>query len=483
MPWPDASLIETAVAIAALVVSALASGHVVLNKRDIRSAVGWVGLILLVPGIGVLLYGLLGINRIQRRATRLRRQTAADEPSASTQAVATERARELLPDGARQLEGLVGLVERVTARPLLAANTVEPLRDGDEAYPAMLEAIAGATRSIALATYIFDVDEAGRRFIDALVAARGRGVEVRVLIDDAGARYSRPPADRLLRAGGVPVARFLPVLVPWALPYLNLRNHRKLLVVDGRVAFTGGMNIREACVIERKPRTPTRDLHFRVRGPVLAQLMAAFAEDWQFARRERLDGEAWSIDGAEAGDALARAVIDGPDEDLDVMRMTLLGAIACARRTVRVVTPYFLPDEALVMALNVAAMRGVRVDIVVPERGNLRLVAWAMRGEIWKVIGRGCRVWLTPPPFDHAKVLVVDGAWSLVGSANWDPRSLRLNFELGLECYGTELARELDALVDARIASARELHASDLSAEPLWRRLRDGAARLFVPYL
>ncbi len=482
MQWLSAASPHLFTSILVLLVL-LTSGHVVLNKRDTRAAIGWVGLIALVPVVGTILYVLLGMNRIKRHGTRPRRARRDLDAIVSGHVVSMEQATALLPDDARDLEGLIRLVEQTTSRPLLKGNAIEPLRNGDEAYPAMLEAIAGATRSIALTTYIFDTDSAGRRFVDALADARARGVDVRILVDDAGAHYSRPRADQLLRARGVAVARFLPLLVPWALPYLNLRNHRKLLVVDGRVGFTGGMNIREGCVIKAEPKAPTRDVHFRVRGPVIAQLMEVFAKDWHFVRREWLGGEAWALDVADVGPALARGIADGPDENLDVMRWTLLGAIASARRAVRIVTPYFLPDEALATALNVAAMRGVRVDIVLPDKGNLRLVDWAMRGEIWKLLGRGCHVWLTPPPFDHTKLLVVDGVWSLVGSANWDPRSLRLNFELGLECYDAALARDLDALIDDRITTSRELHVDLLGTAPLWKRLRNGAARLFVPYL
>lgn len=467
---------------AAVTLTLLAARHAVLNKRDVRSASGWIGLIFFAPGVGALLYALLGVNRIVRRATRLRAGTHRDHGGGAGR-ISPEQAAAASPPEDAHLAELVRVVDRTTDRPLLGGNTVELLVDGDEAYPAMLEAIAGAKRSVALATYIFDDDAAGRRFVERLAAARARGVDVRVLVDDAGARYSRPPIDRALRREGVEVVRFMPVLVPWLLPYLNLRNHRKLMVVDGSVAFTGGMNIRGGCLLRESPSHPTADVHFRVTGPVVSQLLEVFDEDWRFAGGAPLEGDAWRVEASGSGSVLARALADGPDEDLDVMRWTFLGAIATARRSVRVVTPYFLPDEALVTALNVAALRGARVDVVLPGRGNLRFVEWAMRGEIWKVLGRGCRVWLTPPPFDHAKIFTVDGAWSLVGSPNWDPRSLRLNFELGLECHDRALAGRLDALVDDRIARAQELELDALRARPGWKKLRDGAARLLTPYL
>src|SRR5262249_52682048 len=159
------------------------------------------------------------------------------------------------------------------------------------------------------------------------------------------------------------------------------------------------------------------------------------ADDWAFTTGEVLRGERWFPRLEPAGEALARGIADGPDEDFERLRLTLLGAITCARSSVAIVTPYFLPDAALITTLNVAAMRGVEVDILVPAEGNLRVVQWAATAQLWQVLQRGCRVWLTPPPFDHTKLTVVDGTWVLLGSSNWDPRSLRLNFEFAPGCY------------------------------------------------
>lgn len=468
--------------IAALVSSLIAAGHAAMNKREVRSAAAWVGLILLVPVLGTLLYVLLGVNRIRRAAQLMRGSMAQYEHHATEVIGAGDLTRHLSEENAH-LAGIARTIERTSRWSLTPGNRVTPLRDGDEAYPEMIEAINAASRTVVLATYIFDNDPTGRRFVAALAAAHERGAEVRVLIDDAGARYSWPPIDKALRARGVPVARFLKVLAPWSVAYANMRNHRKLLVVDGNIGFTGGMNIRDDCVRAAKPQSATLDLHFRFEGPVVTQLMDVFAGDWTFTTGEHLTGESWFPEPARVGATLARTISDGPDRDLDCMRWALHGALGSARRSIRILTPYFLPDEPLITALNAAALRGVEVDLVLPERGNLRLVNWAMRGEVWKVLHHGCRVWLTPPPFDHSKLMTVDGSWTLVGSANWDPRSLRLNFELGVECYDPRLVSQLDAFIDQRIAATRRLDATEL-ADAKWPiRLRNSAARLFSPYL
>ncbi|MGH7699681.1 MAG: phospholipase D-like domain-containing protein [Gemmatimonadales bacterium] len=355
--------------------------------------------------------------------------------------------------------------------------------NGDTAYPAMLAAIDGAGRSIALSTYIFDNDRAGRRLLDALERARGRGVQVRVLVDSVGARYSWPPILRALRARRVPAAAFGRTILPWRVPYFNLRNHRKILVVDGRVGFTGGMNIRAGHLVAERPRHPVQDLHFRLEGPVVRHLTQAFADDWGFTTGEWLSGPVWfpSLDGA--GAVLARGLTDGPDEDFDKARLSLLGALACARDTVRIVTPYFLPDAGLISELSITALRGVRVQILLPEVNNLVLVQWAATAGLWQVLVHGCEVYYTPPPFDHTKLMLVDGVWALVGSSNWDPRSLRLNFEFDVECYDADLAGELNRLVEDKLSRARPVTLAEVNGRSLPIKLRDGIARLATPYL
>jgi cardiolipin synthase len=465
-----------------IVLAVVVSAHIVLTKNDVRAAIGWTGLVWLTPVVGSVLYGLFGINRIRRQAGMLRRGRALAGGGTAELAALPTRDAVLAADTPASLQGIAAMVGRATGLPLTSGNAVEPLVNGDEAYPAMLAAIDAAARSVWLATYIFDRGRAGDRFVEALGRAVARGVEVRVLVDGVGAHYSRPSILRALRARQVRVATFLPPRIPLFQPYFNLRNHRKLLVVDGHVGFCGGMNIRDACVLALGLPSATQDVHFRLEGPIVRQLAQAFAFDWAFTTKERLD-EAPEASLAAAGDVAARGVPDGPDEDFETLALVLHGALSQARRSVRLATPYFLPDLPIVDALRIAALRGLRVEIVLPERGNLRLVQWAATAQLGQILNWGCHVYLSRPPFDHSKIFVVDGSWSLIGSANWDPRSLRLNFEYDVECYSKALASRLDALLDAKIASGRRITRADLDRRPLPVRLRDGVARLAQPYL
>ena len=455
----------------------LASAHALLHKRDTRAATLWIGVVWLMPGFGPILYLTFGVNRIRRRAISL----GLKKPSHHA---IPKNLGEPQHAGAEHLKMLAHVVNRIAVFPLTPGNHVRPLVNGDEAFPAMLAAIESAKKSISLSSYIFDNDPTGGQFAAALGRAVKRGVAVRVLIDSAGARYSWPSVIHELRRSKVTVARFLPSLAPWRVMTLNLRNHRKLLAVDGQIAFTGGMNIRHGNVLAASPRQPVQDLQFRVEGPLVAQLQAAFANDWAFTTGEILHGEVWFPEPRPTGrGVIARVITDGPDADFETLRLTLLAALVEAQTSVQILTPYFLPDTALITALNLAALRGVRVDIVLPAKNNLPYVHWASRAMWWQVLERGCHIWLTPPPFDHSKLMIVDGHWVLLGSANWDARSLRLNFELNVECYGREFAHEMTAVLGKKLHGAREVTLAEVDGRTLPAKLRDAAARLFSPFL
>jgi cardiolipin synthase len=473
-----------------LAINIVASAHAILVKRDTRSTIGWVGLIWLSPVFGAIAYAVLGVNRIRSRASQLRSGMLTVTHELRAAVPSRERLEQAIGPDHAPLRSLATLVGQATDRPLVDGNAIELLSGGDEAYPRMLAAIDSATRSIGMASYIFDNDPTGKIFAEALGRAVQRGVAVRVLVDGIGSRYTYPSIVGLLASKGVRVERFLPTGVPIYFPYANLRNHRKILVVDGAIGFTGGLNIRDGCWLARNPRHPARDMHFELHGPVVAQLLEVFAEDWAFASGESLveaagaARDAWSPDLAAAGTALARGIRYGPDDpDIGRIKLVLVGALAAAQRSVRIMTPYFLPDDAVCQALDVAAMRGVQVDIVLPDQNNLALVSWASTAMLWQVLGRGCNVWMSPPPFDHTKLMVVDAAWALFGSGNWDDRSMRLNFEFNVETYDRDLAGRIDRHIAGVIARSRRKTLAEVDERSLPIRLRDGIARLFSPYL
>ncbi|GJD46749.1 Major cardiolipin synthase ClsA [Methylobacterium cerastii] len=460
--------------VAAVVGTALALGvtvHALLRKRRVSVAVGWIGLAWLSPVFGTALYLLFGINRVERRARKFQ-----SKPSAAPGAPNTEDA--IVPEVMWPLDKAV---RRITGLPALAGNTLRLFRNGDAAYPVMLGAIDRARSSIALSSYIFRDDPTGRTFCAALKAAQDRGVAVRVIIDGIGGGYFRAAAFRRLRASGVPAALFMHSGLPWRMPFLNLRTHKKLLILDGREAFTGGLNISQPNRLRTRPDHPIRDTHFHVAGPVVEQLMLAFSADWAFADGGVLEGPDWFPDLQPVGDSIARVVLSGPDADVEKIEFVILQALACARSSVRFVTPYFLPDEVVMNALILASQRGITVDIVIPRVSDHHFIDWATRAHVAPLIRNGVRIWLDEPPFDHSKAMVVDGAWCFVGSANWDMRSFRLNFELNVEIHDAALAAQLETFIRAKMETPLTMEAIDARALPV--RLRDAGVRLLLPYL
>lgn len=463
---------------ALFVVGVFAAWHALLHKRDPRAAFGWIVVTLALPVVGVLLYVVFGINRAQRRAHR--RRVRQGSPPARAPALAPGEEFE----ASEPLADLARAGAAVTDARLWPGNALQIFHNGDRVYPAMLAAIREATATIDLATYIFEYNELGREFAGALAEAQARGVRVRVLIDGLGEWYSRGIGPQLERSG-VSVRRFNPLrLLPLSLN-LNLRNHRKLLLVDGRLAFTGGINIGDRHLLDPpRIRHPVADLHFAIRGPALADLQAAFVDSWMQSGTEDAAGAGVTVvSGALAGDSRCRVLAAGPDEHIDQLALVLQAATAAARSSLRLMTPYFLPSRELVAGLQSAALRGIAVTVLLPVRSNLPYVHWATRHLLAHLIRRGVQVHYQPPPFHHGKLMIVDDTYVLLGSANIDPRSLRLNYELGVEVFDPAFAGELASWFDGRTAASTPLPLAVLETRSLAARTRDALCWLASPYL
>lgn len=457
--------------------------HNLLFKRDTRAALGWIMICLLVPYLGPLTYYLFGINRIERRARGIKRGLlAVDYEIADHQSPLPLKQGQAEINKLRNHSPLASIGFAVTGRSLVDSNHIVAYHNGDTAYPAMLQAIESASQCVYLSSYIFKYDAIGKQFIAALERANQRGLDVKVIVDGIGNLYSFRRSSTALRKAGIKVIKFLPpTLIPPSV-HINLRNHRKLLVVDNHLAYLGGMNIADENQqrVDR-PRTVT-DMHFSVSGPIVAQLTNLFEYDWHYASGREATNSDVNV-SQPSGNMTCRLIPDGPDESLDALAVTIQTVISTATQRIAIMTPYFIPSREMLSAIQSAVIRGVDVKIILPLKSNLFYMQWANRNLLAELLNWGVSVRYQPAPFCHTKLLCVDQSYSLIGSANIDQRSLRLNFELGLEVFSTAFNNDLYAHIDDVFERSNKLSYAELSSRSVLVRLRDSLVSLLSPYL
>ena len=461
-----------------LALGCISAVHAIMYKRDPKSAGIWVFFSFVLPLVGPWLYWVIGINRLERRVIRRRKKWWHRGLPAHSAALSEDDHSSI-----GHLQPLRTMTDRITRMPLVPGNLIEPLHNGEETYPAMLAAIEKAERTVTFESYIFDCDDTGWKFIEAVRAAAARGVHVHVLVDGIGAVGSCSRMGRRLIKSGAKVAAFFPLRWPWGRMRLNLRNHRKILIVDGQTGFTGGMNISKRYMLKIGLPARVEDLHFRITGPVVAEMQQAFVEDWLSATGETLAGSDYFPPHGIKGPALARGIISGPDEDFEKIHWMLLAAFAAAKRSVRIVTPYFVPTPALIAGMNMAALRGVQITIILPSKMDIPFMRWVADAYLEQFLEHGIRVFRRHPPFVHTKLLIVDERWIWLGSANFDPRSFCLNFEFNIEAYDGALASRLAKWLDVILSKSVEVTHDSLRRRGSFQRFRDGFIKLFSPYL
>ncbi|MCU0599844.1 MAG: cardiolipin synthase [Desulfobacterales bacterium] len=460
------------------------AGHALFHKRTPSSALGWVAVCLMFPFVGPFLYFLFGVNRVETRAKKLEDKRGPFYSGIKAHGFFSSPAAVAVSDLnlSPVLSQIALISDKVSNRPLVGGNRIDPLHNGEAAYPAMLQSIESAKKSLYLMSYIFDTSKSGWQFIEALSRAAHRGVDVRVIIDGVGEFHSLTRAGDKLDRRGVRLARFLePTLIPPAI-HINLRNHRKIMIADGQTAYTGGMNISDRHLADNlKNRSRVMDVHFRLMGPIVTQLEQTFLDDWAYCTGEQTDPTP-SLP-VEYGTAICRAITDGPNEDIHKLSTILIGAVASAHERIWIMTPYFLPSAEMVSALQTAALRGIEVNIVLPSRNNLPFIKWAAQHMMYDLLYWGVRIFFQPPPFVHSKLFVIDDHYAQIGSANIDSRSLRLNFELTVEIYDPSVAQTLSAHIKKCALHSKELTLRDIEQRPILIKTRDALTWLFSPYL
>ena len=483
-----------------LLAAALVTLHCSARRREATSAILWILLAWFFPVAGVILYLAFGVDHIP--AHRWHRRTAdarLREPGAASEdgdqaALATAYWRRMREAAVTPPEDTdAGLLNRALDPlapdfPLLGGQALTLHVSGPEAYPAMLRAIAAARHHVHLQTFILGYDDVARAFLEALLERARAGVRVRVLYDRFGstpARYSGMLRRYARASPNLRVVGWTPVRPLRRRFHFNLRNHRKILVVDGRIGFTGGLNIHD--VNADRPRRPaSRDYQFQVRGPAVHQLQYTFLADWHYATREAaedlLDAAHFPATPA-AGESSARIINGGPDGDPPVLPDVFFNAIVSAHREILVATPYFVPTPDLLRAFRSAALRGRRVRIVLPERNNHLLAGLAGRALYADLLDAGVRIFERRPPFLHAKALIVDDTLAMVGSANLDTRSLRLHYETNLAVFDPVWIDRLKRVLLEDLARSTEIEPTAWARRSPLQRIPENLAALFAPLL
>ena len=435
------------------------------------ATLAWLWTLLFFPGLGALLYLLIGSERVARRSLALRKDL--------TRHLVARLARD--HDKSASLLAMPEL-ERVNGCPPSSGNAVTLLSDGTAFFPVLLEAIAAAQHHLHVEFYIWRNDRAGILVRDALVQAAQRGVQVRVLVDEMGSVFLwRSFFAPLMKAGGE-FSWFHTFSPTRGRFHLNLRNHRKLVIADGTVAFTGGMNIGDEYWSGGK-LPPCRDLAVRMLGPVVTQLAEVFAQDWYFSTGQALKSAEYYPPSKCGGDIAAQLVPGAPDNDIDEVQLTTLALLHRAEKRIRLITPYFVPEPPLLAALQLAAMRGVDVAILVPAKGDHFYLTHVMRSYYDDLLPHGVRIFEYYPRMLHAKVLTVDGRHTMTGSANFDIRSLRLNFELNVVFACGNITEATDRIFDETTRASREVLLETYQRRPLRHKIAEAIFRPAAPLL
>lgn len=466
-----------------LLLATAVSAFVLLRRREPMEMVSWILTIFFLPGAGALLYGAIGANHIRRKAGRRRKRVALLRSRINASASAAEESGAPAVELPEDLRLIEQIGRRVCDMPTTGGNRVDVFVEANETYAALEAALHRARHHVHLEYYIWKDDETGRHFRALLIAAARRGLQCRVLLDSVGCiglprRFTQPLLD-----AGVQVAFSLtpnPLSKRWT---LHLRNHRKIAVLDGTVGFVGSQNIGDEYRGRLKRLSPWYDSHMRVEGPAALFLQQTFSEDWFLATRESLAGEAFFPTGCRPGRSLVQILPTGPDHDVSALGQLVFAAVAAARTSIRIATPYFVPDPALRMALVHAGLRGVHVQLVLPTRSDSPLVLWAGRSYYSELLDAGVELFEFERGMLHSKVMTVDDRFCMLGSANMDVRSFRLNFEVTALIYDAQVAIGQAGVIERHCRESRQVSIRDARTRPLRHQLVEGVARLFAPLL
>lgn len=452
--------------------------HVLLAKKRPASTLAWIWAILLFPFIGALTYIFIGSERMTRKRLRRAKKLNLARHSGSPSVM------EKIAHESRDTAALLRALANINEIPPSTVTDVRLLVDACEFYPALKERIAQAQHHVHIEFFIWRADDRGREFLEALVAVAQRGVKVRLLLDQIGCLGVRRSFFQPLIDAGGQFSWFYSLPFGRHSRFMNLRNHRKLQIVDGQVAFVGGMNIGREYACEDEAIGLWRDAQLEVTGNVVTHLQEVFTTDWFFATEERVSGKEYFPDPApDEGAHLCQVIAGGPDLPREPIPKSLISLLNSATKRVWLATGYFAPDILLLSALQICAARGVEVRLLISEKTDHPYLVQVGRSYYEDLFRYGVRVYEYSRGINHAKVMLIDDDWMMVGSANSDNRSLRLNFELNLLVHHAAATAQFEKVMRKEFAESTEITMKDFAARPFSRRLLEAALRPLAPLL
>ncbi len=462
------------------VLGAWSSVQAIMSTRTSQGAIAWAISLNTVPYVAVPAYWVFGQSRFDGyEVLRHREMLAENETEARAVRILREQGMLFEPQTQRQ-RNQVRLLENLALLPMTRNNEVDLLVDGAATFDAILDSIASAEDYVLFQFYILRSDELGHRVKDALLAKAAKGVRIYVQYDALGSMNLSEEYLGELRDGGVEVAAFT-TTDRWTNRFrLNFRNHRKIVVIDGKEAFVGGHNVGDEYLGKHPVLTPWRDTHVALRGPVVLATQVSFVEDWQWATGEVLDLN-WAPEPAAEGDVVAMCLPTGPADELETGTLLMLDAINVAKQRIWIASPYFVPDEQFISALQLAALRGADVRVLVPDNNDNWLVDLTSYSYLQEGDAGGIRFYRYEPGFMHQKVILIDDDVSMIGTANFDNRSMRLNFEVTMMMIDAGFAREVEAMLENDFAHARLVPPSEYTEQSALFRFLVRTARLLAP--
>lgn len=467
------------------VTTLLVSILIILDNRSPTRTMAWLLALIFLPGVGMFLYLYIGQNHRKRKTfTKKRKRDYEIVHNLLEEQIAFTEHGEFLKKNFHDPRGKVApLLLNNSESPITVNNEAMVLNNGYETFREMLKSILKAKHHIHMEYFIIKDSEIGRKFQKALIKKAKEGLEVRVIYDAVGCWRLGKGFLKPLRDAGVKLQPFLPVTLPFFGSRLNYRNHRKILVVDGKVGFVGGLNIGDEYLGKNKKLGFWRDTHMKIEGEAVYLLQVIFLKDWYFVSGEELKGSVYFPKLEVCGAKMIQITSSGPDSQWESIHQAYFAAIAAANKSVYITTPYLVPDESLLMALKTAALRRIDVRILVPGRADHKTVFWASKSHFMELLEAGIKIYQYQKGFVHSKLFIVDNNFSSIGTANLDIRSLQLNFEVNAFIYDEEITKKLKTDFYQDLQHSREILLEDYRKRPFNHRFRESVARLFSPIL